>query len=288
MGILLAEPSAGVREITPGGERRLPIALPWPSAPCADSRVIAAGCPWTRECVCLSRRGYEIISRMPAAPGLNEMCLSPCSRYLYQLSGEADCVHTRLVSTGELLFAAPAGVFPRMMRLSADGRLLLIAGGAEPRAYVLRAPSLRCERTVDTEHPCFGAGFWQGGLALVCAREGEAIRTAVYTLVPGRPRMRLVLELPGRPGGFCVCPDGERALLSTCDGLMKINLQTGAILWNRPEWPLSMRLCCQGGQALVSETLDGRAYLIGLNHPWENRAFGLGKGAQACFVESMV
>lgn len=284
MGILLAEAGAGVCELTTGGVHHLPIGLPRPGTPCAGAAALAVGCLQTRECVCLSRRGYEPISRMPAVPGLSELCLSPCCRYLYQLSSEADCVHTRAVATGELLFSARTGVFPRMMRLSSDGRHLLVAGGAEARAYVLSAPDLRYEAVLDTRHPCFGADFWADGLALVCAIEGEDIQTAVYTLSSRRPGPRLVLELEGQPGGFCVCPDGARALLSFRDGLLLWDLRTGAPLWNQPEWALCMRLCCRGAQALASETLDGRAYLFAVDRPWESRAFGLGGGAQACFT----
>lgn len=281
---MLAEATAGVCEMTPDGVTRLPVRLPWPSAPCAGGSVLAVGCPQERTCVCLSRRGHEPISRMPAVPGLGGLCLSPCSRYLYQLSTEADCVHTRAVATGDLLFAAPTGVFPRMMRLSRDGKHLLVAGGAEARAYVLGAPSLRYEAVLDTRHPCFGADFWAGGLAIVCAKEGEDIQTVVYTLNPGQPSLRLVLELDGQPGGFCVCPGGRQALLSFRGGLALLDLSTGVLLWNRPEWALCLRLCCQGTQALASETLDGYAYLFALDRPWESRAFGRGVGAQACFT----
>lgn len=284
MGILLAEAKAGVCEVTPGGVVNLPIQMPWPSAPCVSAAALAVGCPQTRACVCLSRNGYEPISRMPAVPGLSELCLSPCSRYLYQLSAEADCVHTRAVATGDLLYAAKTGVFPRMMRLSSDGRRLLVAGGAEARVYVLSAPDLGYEAVLDTRHPCFGADFWADGLALVCAKEGQDIQTAVYTLSPGRPRPRLVLELDGQPGGFCVCPNGTQALLSFRGGLILLDLRTGAPLWNRPEWALCMRLCCKGQRALASETLDGRAYLFAIDRPWESRAFGLGVDTQACFT----
>ena len=119
------------------------------------------------------------------------------------------------------------GCFPRAMCLDASGRLLLAAGGAVDEAYLLTAPELVRERTIHTQSPCFAAGFWRGGLLLVCAVEGEDIHTAVYTLAPGTPRPRKLIDLPGQPGGLCVCPDGVGALISTRDGLIETGYSTG-------------------------------------------------------------
>lgn len=138
-------------------------------------------------------------------------------------------------------FAAPVGVFPRAMCLDASGRLLLAAGGAVDEAYLLTAPELVRERTIHTQSPCFAAGFWRGGLLLVCAVEGEDIHTAVYTLAPGTPRPRKLIDLPGQPGGLCVCPDGVGALISTRDGLMKLDIPQGRLLWNLPDLALCAR-----------------------------------------------
>jgi len=221
---------------------------------------------------------------MPAAPGLCAMALSPCGRYLYQLSSEADCIHTRLTATGELLYAAPAGVFPRTMRLRDEGRKLIAAGGAAPEIVIFSAPELITQRVIWTRHPCFAADECAMGMVIVCAVEGQDIQTAVYRLSPGGVKPHRLVELPGQPGGMCVCPDGRHMLLSTPDGLMKINLENGKILWNRPEWPLCMQLCCRGSWALVSDTLDGKAYLIDHRYPWKQIQIARGGGVGACFL----
>lgn len=285
MELLLTDPSQGVWR-TPGdiGERRtLHCSFPWPCAPCASETCLAVACKASRECVTLEKATGRELCRMPCAPGTETMCLSPCGRYVYQLSSEADCVHTRCVATGELLFAAPAGVFPRNMCLEETGRFLLVPGGAVNETYLLSLPDLRMERTVYTRHPCFAAGFYADGLVLVCAVEGDDIHTAVYGLPPHALRPRLLMELPGQPGSLCVCPDGRSALLSTREGLMKLNLLQNAVLWNRPEWALCMRLSCQGNLALISAALDGRVCLLSHKSPWRQRVIACGTAAEACF-----
>ena len=156
--------------------------------------------------------------------------------------------------------------------------------GAVDEAYVLSAPELMLERVIHTKHPCFAASFWQEGLLLVCAAEGDDIQTAVYTLPARGMRPRRLLELPGQPGGLCVCPDGRSALISTRAGLMKLEIATGELKWNLPEWPLCMRLCCQGAMALVSGTLNGQVCLLSHYKPWLRRTVFQGTEAQACFL----
>ena len=244
---------------------------------------MAVCCLKTRECLCFDARG-SLISRMPAVPGVCQTALSPCGRFLYQLSSEADCIHTRCTASGELLWAAPMGVFPRMMKSSPDGAHLLAAGGALDEAYVFTAPDLQKEHTIHTRHPCFLADFTHQGMVLVCATGGEDIHTAVYRLHSGKLRPRKLMELPGEPCALCMCPDGVHALLSTGDGVMKMNTETGLLLWNRPEWAYAMRIDCRGEQALISDTLDGCAWLISHHRPWERTRLFKGNGPQACFV----
>ena len=285
MNLLIAREDGKIMRLSEGDwqEKRLPYQISHPCMPCANQTLLAIGSARDEECLCVQKRGYELLSRMPAAPGLSAMCLSPCGRYLYQLSSEADSIHTRLTATGELQYAAPCGVFPRMMRLRSDGNSLIAAGGAIPEAYVFSAPDLRCQKVIPTRHPCFAADECARGMVLVCAREGHDIQTMIYILHPGTVRPRRLLELPGQPGGMCVCPGGRHILVSTPDGLMKIALEDGQILWNQPKWALCMQLCCRGSQALVSDTLDGKAYLINHLMPWESRLVGVG-GVQACFA----
>ena len=284
MSLIIADARLGVWKATDGGGPLTGVdcALEGPRLTCAGSACVCVG--GNRECLCLTCHGLREISRMPAAPGLAALCLSPCGRYVYQLSSEADSVHTRLTATGDLIFAAPVGVFPRAMCLDASGRLLLAAGGAVDEAYLLTAPELVRERTIHTQSPCFAAGFWRGGLLLVCAVEGEDIHTAVYTLAPGTPRPRKLIDLPGQPGGLCVCPDGVGALISTRDGLMKLDIPQGRLLWNLPDLALCAGLCCRGPMALVSATLGGQVRLLSHYKPWLSKTVFTGTDVHACFL----
>ena len=284
MSLIIADARLGVWKATDEGGPLTGVdcALEGPRLACAGSACVCVG--GNRECLCLTCHGLREISRMPAAPGLAALCLSPCERYVYQLSSEADSVHTRLTATGDLIFAAPVGVFPRAMCLDASGRLLLAAGGAVDEAYLLTAPELVRERTIHTQSPCFAAGFWRGGLLLVCAVEGEDIHTAVYTLAPGTPRPRKLIDLPGQPGGLCVCPDGVGALISTRDGLMNLDLPQGRLLWNLPDLALCAGLCCRGPMALVSATLGGQVRLLSHYKPWLSKTVFTGTDVHACFL----
>lgn len=284
MSLIIADARLGVWKATDEGGPLTGVdcALEGPRLTCAGSACVCVG--GNRECLCLTCHGLREISRMPAAPGLAALCLSPCGRYVYQLSSEADSVHTRLTATGDLIFAAPVGVFPRAMCLDASGRLLLAAGGAVDEAYLLTAPELVRERTIHTQSPCFAAGFWRGGLLLVCAVEGEDIHTAVYTLAPGTPRPRKLIDLPGQPGGLCVCPDGVGALISTRDGLMKLDILQGRLLWNLPDLALCAGLCCRGPMALVSATLGGQVRLLSHYKPWLSKTVFTGTDVHACFL----
>lgn len=284
MSLIIADARLGVWKATDEGGPLTGVdcALEGPRLTCAGSACVCVG--GNRECLCLTCHGLREISRMPAAPGLAALCLSPCGRYVYQLSSEADSVHTRLTATGDLIFAAPVGVFPRAMCLDASGRLLLAAGGAVDEAYLLTAPELVRERTIHTQSPCFAAGFWRGGLLLVCAVEGEDIHTAVYTLAPGTPRPRKLIDLPGQPGGLCVCPDGVGALISTRDGLMKLDIPQGRLLWNLQDLALCAGLCCRGPMALVSATLGGQVRLLSHYKPWLSKTVFTGTDVHACFL----
>lgn len=284
MSILLCQPGEGVRKITENQSRKLEISMEWPCVPCASPACMAVCCMKNRECLLMERRTGHEICRMPCVPGVCSMCFSSCGRYLFQLSSEADSIHTRSAATGELLYAAPVGVFPHCMKLDESGKLLLCAGGAAGEALLLRVPDLSHVQTIHTPHPCFAADFWREGLLLVCAAEGEDIRTIVYTLPAGKLKPRTLVELPGPPCGLCVCPDGVTALLSTRAGLSRLDLHTGSLLWNCPEWALCMRAECREKEALISETLDGSVWLFHYQKPWERRMIARSADSHACFL----
>ncbi len=284
MSLLLCQPGSGVWKITGKQPEKLNVSLEWPCVPCASPACMAVCCAKNRECLLLDRENGEEISRMPCVPGVCGMCFSGCGRYLLQLSSEADCVHARFTQTGELCYAAPAGVFPHSMNIDRTGKNLLCAGGAIGEAYLFSVPDLLIVKTIHTRHPCFAADFWRDGLLLVCATEGEDIRTVVCTLPDRSSIPRSLTELPGAPAGVCVCPDGLTAMISTRAGLAGVNLKTGVLLWIHPEWALCTRIECRENETLISDTLDGSVWIFHHQNPQERRLVARSADAQACFL----
>ena len=177
MSLIIADARLGVWKATDEGGPLTGVdcALEGPRLTCAGSACVCVG--GNRECLCLTCHGLREISRMPAAPGLAALCLSTCGRYVYQLSSEADSVHTRLTATGDLIFAAPVGVFPRTMCLDASGRLLHCAGiGA--RTHHPHAKPVLCRRILARRTAASvrrgGRGYPHGG---VYAGSGHAAST---------------------------------------------------------------------------------------------------------------
>jgi len=201
MGFLITDFQQGICLADGQGSiiRQISNQLQSPCWPVASREHLVVACQTQRDCLCIHRGIQEEEITLPALPGLGGMCLSPCGRYLYQLSTEADCVHTLHLGSGELCYAMPAGVFPRCMRLHPNGRQLLIAGGAVCEAYVLSAPELIPLRTLHTRHPCFAADYSKDGFVLLCAAEGEELQTILYVLSSKGVKPRERLRLPGQP-----------------------------------------------------------------------------------------
>ena len=161
MNVLIADSKAGVYVADQQGKvkERVACGFPSPYRPCASPEHLVVADRISRDALCLHRDGRDSRLLLPSLPALGCVCLSPCGRYLYQLSTEADCIHTLHLGSGELYWAMPAGVFPRSMQLSPDGRFLLAGGGAVCEACLFSAPELEPVRTIHTRHPCFAAAF---------------------------------------------------------------------------------------------------------------------------------
>lgn len=284
MAVMVCKPGNGVWIVQGEHSRRIDRSFSWPCAPCSGPECAAFCCGESRECLCLQKSTWKPAGVMPCAPGICDMCFSPCGGYLYQLSGDADSLHARSTENGELLYAVPSGVFPRCLRQENGGRRLLCAGGALNRAFLFNAPELTINHEIQTAHPCFAADFWPGGLVLVCAGEGDDIRTIVFVLDDLSRKPGKILELPGMPCSMCVCGSEPCALVSTWNGLYKIQLITGSILWSRPEWALCFRMQCRGRYVLASDLPDGGVWLFCHDQPGLRTQLDSAPDSQACFV----
>ncbi len=250
--------------------------------PCATHELLLCACRAQRDVLCVSRRTLAQAARLPALPAMCAMCPSPCGRYLYQLSGEADALHTRSLQTGELRYGCRFGVFPRDLRCR--GRLLLASGGASGEAALFSAPELRLLARALLPGAVCAADFWRDGLVIVCAVEEGDIRTVVYTAASLAATPAELMRFDGPPGGLCVCPDGVTAIFGALDGACRLSLITGRALWNLPQYPLCGRVCCRGDAALLSDCVNGRVGLVPCDRPWAARTVYRGSDAQACFL----
>lgn len=258
--------------------------LSCPYMPCVTKDLLLCACRRDLECCCFSRHTLKELYRIPALPALGAMCVSACGRYVFQLSSEVDCVHTRHLGTGDLLYGCKVGVFPRDMKLHSKGQLLLVAGGASGEVILLRAPKLVPYAQFQAPGCCCSVQSWRGGLAVLCAVENDQIETSLLTLAPSGLKPVELLRLEGQPGGLCVCPDGETALLGSLDGLMKICLRTGEVLWNLPHVVYCTDLACQGNLALAAGDMAGQVHLFPHEQPWLAKTVFSGGETQACFA----
>ncbi|MDD3410818.1 MAG: hypothetical protein PHY12_08400 [Eubacteriales bacterium] len=283
MSILVTDGERGLSLYDRAMGRSVRLDCECPCWPCAARGLLLCACQNCRDVVGFARGSLQKTLRCPGLPALCALRASPCGRYLYQMSSEADCVHTRLMATGDLQYGRKTGVFPRGMRLHSSGRWLIAAGGASGEAELLRAPSLRLEKRFAAPGAVCAADFWQDGLALLCAVENGDLQTQLLTVSSSSGQMEELLRLEGQPGDLCTCPDGVTAIFSTLGGVAKVALRTGRLLWNLPQHPLCGRIECLGEWALLSDGLSGGAALCPHNQPWLTRIADSSPGAQACF-----
>ena len=284
MSILITDPERPPVLLDPMTSASHPLgcSLPSPYLPCANSHLFLCACRRERNCSCICRQTYQELAIIPAMPALSAMCPSPCGRYLYQLSCEADSVHTRHLGTGELLYSTKAGVFPRDMKLR--GRHLLVAGGASGELFILSAPDLIPHAQLQAGGCCCSVDYWKGGLIFVSTFGDNDMYSVVFLLSPSQIRPTPLMRLEGQFGGMCVCSDGQSAILGALDGLMKICLLTGKILWNLPRLSLCSHITCRGNMALVSGDIGGHVELIPHEQPRLARTLYIGSDPDACFI----
>ncbi len=282
MSILVTDRrSVWLWDLESGRRRSVPLGAAEPCAPAAAAGLLLAVCARDAQVYCASSAGGACVPSFAAMPGPCALCASPCGRYAYLLGEDTDCVHTRCLRTGELLFAQRAGVFPRGLRLHPSGRWLAVAGGASGEALVLAAPELSLLRRVRVRGAVCAVDFVPDGLLLLCAVGDSEPRTALVYASGECPRA--IWYADGPPGDLRAVGSGA-ALAGAWNGLSMISLPEGRTLWHRPELPMAARIELDAGQALVSRTINGMASLLPLRQPWLSRATSLGADTEACFV----
>ena len=173
------------------------------------------------------------------------------------LSGDADSVTAYSPRTGDIVFTAPAGIWPRGMAISPDGRRLAVAGGAAGEALVLDE-TLRLVRRFPVAGTAVDVGFSRKGLLALCAVGEEQTGGRLVRLGPGGEAVEL-LSFPHAPAALCVLPAGPWVVGG--DGQLFGLTAAGKLRFRRPCGdPAAIRPCPRG--ALICDSLRGEVRLL--------------------------
>ena len=173
------------------------------------------------------------------------------------LSADAGSVAAYSPRRGGIVFSAPAGIGPRGMAVSPDGRLLAVAGGEMAEALLFDR-ALRCARRFPLPGDAAAVAFCLGGLAALCAA-GEERTQSRLVLLNRAGDARELLCCPGAPAALCALPGGGCA--AGCDGALLGVKKNGEICFRRScGYPAALRPCPKG--ALICDALRGDVELL--------------------------
>ncbi len=200
---------------------------PGGQAVCAGfGRVYCAG---PGECRCYSAGTGEMLGVFPVPTGV---CAMAClGGMVYALSSDSDSVSAFHPETGQLLIAAPAGMYPRALCKSPCGRYLAVAGGAAGEILIFDGQLRPVGRRRVPGTAC-GVCFLPRGLCALCAVGDGEISSRLYCISP-RGNVEERFAHPAPPCALCALPGG--GCLVGCHG---------EIVCLRPDGKISFRLPC--------------------------------------------
>lgn len=161
-------------------------------------------------------------------PGVSRLMTTPEGRLLV-LCADADSLML-MTQDGAPLVVNRAGVNPRSMALSPDGRMVLVSGGASGEALLFEAANLSLLRALPMAGLVHDAVFYGDTICtLVMTETLDTLLCLVGTC--GHVRM---LPLSGMPGAIAA---GGGALLCQAGGrLYRVSAEEGRVIriWNAP------------------------------------------------------
>ncbi len=131
-------------------------------------------CAEQRRCVCRCRDSAGVFFDLPLPTGVCAMTVwgdTVCA-----LSADADSITAFSAQTGELKCCAPAGVYPRDLCVSRQGRFLAVAGGASGSVLLLDE-DMRLQKEYRLPGTVCGVCCLRGSLLTLCAVERNEIET---------------------------------------------------------------------------------------------------------------
>ena len=229
------------------------LAGPPGTALCAGwGRVYCAG---QHACACYDRRTGETLFEVPLPTGV---CgLTVLGSRLCALSSDADSVTAFSALTGEVLFSAPAGMYPRDLCASRQGRYLAVAGGAAG-SLLLLDDCMRPVREYRLPGTVCGVCFLPRCLAALCAVEqgditarlmrisfrGVKEETAAAALVPS-----------------CLCPLADGGCAVGCMGEVALFKQNKKAALRLP-YPCPVRIRQSAWGPLICDACRGDVTLL--------------------------
>lgn len=217
------------------------VCVPTPCfALCAGPKqVYGAG---SRRGFCVDAESGKELFDFSVPPGVCEMCLF--GGRLLALSSEADCLCAFDRERGQLLFSAPAGVFPRAMCLSTGGQYVAVAGGAAGEVLFFDQ-ALHCvQRKKAAGIPC-ALCFLERHLAVLCAVEDrEAVASRLMLFSPRGVEEEIFFS-PQMPCALCALPGG-RCLVGREGGVVGLSSDHRAVFCCPCVCPTRIRLTRMG------------------------------------------
>lgn len=216
-----------------------------------NGRIYCAG---EARCGCFDRRTGNALFDFPLPGGV--CALGAAGDKICALSSDADSISAFRAQNGELLFSAPAGVYPRDFSVSPCGRYLAVAGGAAGE-ILLYDDMLQCRLRCRIAGIACGVAFLPRALAALCA-VGEGELSARLMLISPRGVAEEAFFCPLPPCALCALPGGQ--CLIGCHG---------AVYCLRPDGKIVPRLSCAyparirpgRGSALICDSWQGEILL---------------------------
>lgn len=165
-------------------------------------------CAEQHRCVCRGQETGDVLFDLPLPTGV--CALTVWENQVCALSADADSVTAFSAHTGEMLCCAPAGVYPRDLCVSRQGRFLAVAGGASGTVLLLDR-NLRPLREYRLPGTVCGVYCLKRGLLALCAVERVEIETRLLH-VSFRGTAEEVFSSPLMPASLCSLPDNGCAV----------------------------------------------------------------------------
>ena len=221
----------------------------------AGDKIFCAG---PGRCFCCAKEGGGALFDFPVPSGV--CALTAAGGAVFALSADADSVTAFSAPSGELLFSAPAGVYPRAMCLSPCGKYLAVAGGAAGEALIFDR-SLTCLKRYRTAGAVCAVCFLTRALAVLCAVGDRELSSHLLFISP-RGVTEEIFSCDSAPCALCALPDGRCVL--GCHG---------EIIALRPDGKLSFRFPCPFPARLYPSRMG-----VLVCDPWQGKVFLLRGG----------